>query len=236
MSFLKTLRVFSFLITILTLLLLSSIKLEAQGYPHQLALKVNYNGDSLRLNHKYYSNAQQDSFTVNKLRFYISNMQLLKNDNPLASAIKKHQLIDIEKPESMNFILDHLPDFDQIRFEIGVDSLTNSNGAHGEDLDPVHGMYWTWNSGYINFKLEGTSPKCDSRNNAYQFHIGGFIHPYNSIRSITLNVPEDADLNIILDLDRFISQLNFKEQHTIMSPSKTSMEIADLLTTIFSVE
>ena len=35
-------------------------------------------------------------------------------------------------------------------------------------------MYWTWNSGYIFFKMEGTSPAATGMGNSFMYHIGGF--------------------------------------------------------------
>ena len=38
---------------------------------------------------------------------------------------------------------------------LGVDSVLNYNGVHEGALDPINGMYWTWQTGYIHCKLEG---------------------------------------------------------------------------------
>ena len=60
----------------------------------------------------------------------------------------------------------------RIYFQIGIDSLTNVSGDLDGDLDPALGMYWAWNSGYINMKLEGKSSSCKSVKKEFQFHIG----------------------------------------------------------------
>jgi hypothetical protein len=67
-------------------------------------------------------------------------------------------LIDFDENDSNALCLE-IPDdieFDAIQFNLGLDSLTNVSGALGGDLDPTKGMYWTWQNGYVNFKLQGS--------------------------------------------------------------------------------
>ena len=71
-------------------------------------------------------------------------------------------------------------EFDAIQFNLGIDSLTNVSGALGGDLDPTKGMYWTWQNGYVNFKLQGTSDLCNNPKNEFEFHLGGYLKPFNN--------------------------------------------------------
>jgi len=59
---------------------------------------------------------------------------------------------------------------------IGTDSITNVSGALDGDLDPIKGMYWAWNSGCINFKLEGTRV-ISGKKTPFEYHIGGYNGP-----------------------------------------------------------
>ncbi|GAB3335154.1 hypothetical protein GCM10027299_43920 [Larkinella ripae] len=53
-------------------------------------------------------------------------------------------------------------------------------------------MYWDWNTGYIFFKLEGTSPQApiETTGNTFMYHIGLFggyrTRTLNNLRTITL--------------------------------------------------
>ncbi len=38
---------------------------------------------------------------------------------------------------------------------MGVDSIKNYSGAQAGELDPIYGMLWDWNSGYVYYKHEG---------------------------------------------------------------------------------
>jgi len=189
-------------------------------------LSVTFQEKPIKLNQAYYLPSLGDSIRISKLKFYLGYGQ----DD------KSYQLCDIEETNSTELNSFKTED-GYMPLSIGVDSLTNVAGVQGGDLDPMHGMYWTWNSGYINFKLEGTSPACNSRKNKFQLHLGGFIAPYNSVRQIKLSVKEKSDtINIKLKLDKFLHQINLEENHTIMSPSQKTMDLMDKLSQAFSIE
>ena len=57
----------------------------------------------------------------------------------------------------------------------------------GGDLDPTKGMYWAWQSGYINFKMEGSCSQCLATKNNFEFHLGGYQQPFYAMQTIELN-------------------------------------------------
>ena len=70
-------------------------------------------------------------------------------------------------------------------------------------LDPAssmdNGMYWTWNSGYIFFKMEGSSPAAPADptgNRKFRYHIGGFggysAKTFNNIKSVSIDLPKTS--------------------------------------------
>jgi len=125
--------------------------------------------------------------------------------------------------------------YDSIRFMVGVDSLTSVSGAMGGDLDPTKGMFWTWNTGYIFFKAEGTSPICDTRKNRYVYHLGGYDGQYAAQQWVTL--PLDlirGSMGIIIDLDEFINQVDLIKAPSLMSPGKETYEHSLIVSSIFS--
>lgn len=97
------------------------------------------------------------------LRFCISGIQFYLDNELVDEVAKKHRLTDIENPTSLAFShsINKNKKYKRVQFSIGMDSIANVSGAFGSDLDPTNGMYWAWQSGYINFKLEGnhTLPK-----------------------------------------------------------------------------
>jgi hypothetical protein len=101
-------------------------------------------------------------------------------------------------------------DFDEIQFSIGIDSLTNVSGAMGGDLDPVNGMYWSWQSGYINFKVEGNSEKSGAVHKDFQFHIGGYLKPFETLQTVILPLKRNQNV-IFVDVSRFLSEIDLKK-------------------------
>ena len=66
-------------------------------------------------------------------------------------------LVNFANAGSTRISLKTIPaSFNRIAFTIGVDSIRNVSGAQTGALDPANGMFWTWNSGYIMAKLEGS--------------------------------------------------------------------------------
>ena len=60
------------------------------------------------------------------------------------------------------------------------------SGAQTGALDPLNAMFWAWHTGYIMFKLEGSSPQSTSINNKMEYHIGGFSGVNNVLRKVEL--------------------------------------------------
>ncbi|MGZ3862330.1 MAG: MbnP family protein [Bacteroidia bacterium] len=182
---------------------------------------------------KYFSQANRDSLSIETFRFYVSKISLMKNGKEVYTEKKSFHLIDLEK--NLRFTLKlKKTNFDAIKFCVGIDSVTNVSGVMGGDLDPVNGMYWAWQSGYINFKLEGISKVCPTRNNVFQFHIGGYLPPNQSIRTVSLPANDANKISIHVDLEKFINGIDLKTTNEIMSPSEKAVSLAKLYQTIFT--
>ena len=90
-------------------------------------------------------------------------------------------------------------------------------------------MYWTWQSGYINFKLEGTSSLCPARKNKFYWHIGGYSPPYNTLRQVSLK----TNGKVSIQLDKLFEEIDISEEYQVMSPSDGAVQIADKLPSLF---
>ena len=97
----------------------------------------------------------------------------------------------------------------------------------------MRGMYWTWQSGYINFKLEGSSPLCNTRHHAFEFHIGGYHHPYNSLQRISLNVSKDINTVAYIEIGKLLSVIDLTKTNQIMTPGKEAVWIAEQVKSCF---
>ncbi len=174
-----------------------------------------------------------ESLTIDVFKMYIGNLAFYDTESKNWIKYHDYYLLDSSNPESfsININTEISADFDSIQFGIGVDSLTHEQGAFSGALDPIHGMYWTWQSGYINFKLEGKCRSCNTRNHDFQFHLGGYAHGYNTYRQVTLAIEDIDQLTIELPLDFIIDQLDSGDKCTIMSPGDRAVELSEILAT-----
>lgn len=201
------------------------------AYGQSLRIALYFGNDTFQLNRAYFLPSVQDSINIETFKFYLHDIQLFKGQNLVASQ-KKHQLMDAENPESFVLLDEPLPDFDSLAFGFGTDSLVNASGVMGEDLDPTNGMYWAWHSGYINLKVEGYSPVCNSRNHKFQYHIGGFQDRDNTIRRVGLPMKTEV---IRLDLQAFLLQMDLKQRPEIMQPCGAASKAASDFCGAFSL-
>lgn len=219
------------------------MSLTAQNKTDSLYINVNlkFNQEDFKLNSTYVS-YQKDTLSFETVKFYLTGFQLEFKDQSIYTENNSYHLIDVENPETMQFsIANHInKEIKAIKFNIGVDSLASVSGAMEGDLDATKGMYWAWQSGFINLKIEGQSPSCKTRKNKFQFHVGGYLEPYYSMKSIEIpiiksQIPNNK-INLVLDLGKLFSEISLKETNTIMIPGKEAIKIADLTTKLFSIE
>jgi hypothetical protein len=122
-----------------------------------------------------------ESLKVTRLQYYLSNLRLLRPDGsgwtPThdPKTADGYWLVDLAKPDSQHVVINGAPagEYSGIELLIGVDSARNGAGAQTGALDPALGMFWTWATGYIHFKLEGHSPASTERDQAVALHLGG---------------------------------------------------------------
>lgn len=136
-----------------------------------------------------YKNSLGQTYSISKFRYYVGQFEL-KDRNGKVFYADEYHLIDQDELNSAKFTLKNVPiwNYDSISFIIGVDSLRNCSGLQEGDLDPLKGMFWAWNTGYIFLKLEGHSSASQSNGEVFEFHIGGYKAPSNAIRKVKLKI------------------------------------------------
>jgi len=192
-----------------------------------LTFQPTFGNEKLILNQKYPIN-QKDSFEINVLRFYISNITFYNNNQLVYKELNSYHLIDLAEKETVQigFKNQQKKGFNIIKFNLGIDSTTNVSGAFGGDLDPTKGMYWTWQSGYINLKLEGKSELCRTRNNQFQYHLGGYAAPFYALQMVEIAVKNKDEIVVNIDIQHFLNAVDLVNEHSIMSPSKAAVNLA----------
>ncbi len=115
-----------------------------------------------------------DTLTFTTMKYYMSNFELKSTDGTWWKHPESYFLVDADDPSSMQLSLSGVPEggYTDVRFVMGVDSTRNVSGAQTGALSTSHGMFWSWNTGYIMIKAEGTSP--NSSSGSFAYHLGGF--------------------------------------------------------------
>ncbi len=201
-----------------------------------LNFKPIFNNNSLIFNDSTYFLDSAKTVKFEILKFYISKIQLFQNEKLVWQEQKSFHLIDAQNNQSLQLNLPSSVNFTCVKFNLGIDSLTNVSGALGGDLDPTKGMYWTWQSGYINFKLEGVSNQCKNPKKEFQFHLGGYSNSFNAIQSISLNTNYKKEIEIDLDVKQFLNLIDLSKQNHIMSPGNASVVLSQMVKKCFTVK
>lgn len=204
-----------------------------------VCIKPVFRKDSLKLDATQYITDLKDTVSFTMLKFYISNIELEYENGTKFKESKSYHLIDLDKPNSLQFTLKKVTDskIKKINFDIGIDSLTNLSNDFEGDLDPSLGMYWTWNSGYINMKLEGKSSSCSSVKKDFHFHIGGYLPNQNALQQVNLPILKKSNqFEIKVDVSKWLNKISLKETHSIMIPGKKAIEMAQLYKNIFYLD
>ncbi|HTF05458.1 MAG TPA: MbnP family protein [Bacteroidia bacterium] len=201
----------------------------------QITFTGTFGKEPLVQNKKYFCAAKGDSISVSVCRFYISKVELMAGD--LVMGTFDYKLIDLFDSTSRSFRVPFYSHYDitSIRFQLGIDSATNVAGVGGGDLDPTRGMYWSWQSGYINLKLEGSSNLCVKNKNEFQYHLGGYAAPNNALRTVELKVHDTGDFVVNIDVEQFFSRTDMATLSHVMSPSLKAVELSAHAANMFDI-
>jgi hypothetical protein len=149
------------------------------------------------LNTIVHTNPFGEQYTISKFKYYISNVRAFFSGMASAAETESYHLIDESNPTSLSFSYDaKVNTYNALMFTLGVDSIRNVSGAQTGALDPLNDMFWTWNSGYIMAKMEGTSPQSNQVNNKVEYHIGGFGGANNVVKGLVFTAPGSTLIDI----------------------------------------
>jgi hypothetical protein len=198
-----------------------------------------------------YRNIFDEPYKVKAFKFYVHAIQMINTDSGKVFELPKdkYYLVDFADSASTQIKIGVSPfKYNRIAFTIGVDSVRNVSGAQTDALDPAKGMFWTWNSGYIMAKLEGTSPVASTPNNAFEYHIGGFRTGENVVEKITLLFPFTTEIDlkpgkttemvISADVNSWFynpHDIMISATPTCMTPGTLAMQVAENYRKMFTV-
>ena len=120
-----------------------------------------------------YTNASGNMYGVDLLKYYVSSVILVKDDGS-EYKLNNYDLINAFDAGFSNIFAQAVPNgnYTSMKFNMGVDAARNHTGAQDGDLDPSHNMIWTWSTGYIFFKHEGSYKNIVNETKVMQYHLG----------------------------------------------------------------
>lgn len=165
----------------------------------------------LQVNGGTYRNASGESFSPTTLNYFVSNIKLTRTDGGtyVVPQDSSYFLVKETVPASQTITLKNVPagSYRAVSFVLGVDSLRSTMDISRRTgvLDPAgdhtsaNGMYWSWNSGYIFLKLEGTSPSAPTDatgKSTFRYHIGFFggrdTRTLNNLKTVPISFGPDV--------------------------------------------
>lgn len=116
--------------------------------------------------------------------------------------------------------------YNQVGFLLGLDSATNVGGAMGGDLDPTLGLYWTWQSGYINMKIEGDYFVSPDSTLPFEYHLGGYAFPHSNAVYGIYPVGSSSQIQVAFNLKSCLENAILDGTVKVMSPSIKAVTLA----------
>ena len=177
-----------FLIAMLLLSIASCTKEKLTG---RLSLRPHYHvdGQELVLDTVMYQNAVGNPYSINKLRYFLSDFRFVKNDNSEVSVDGGAFFFDAREENTIT--LQEVPSgsFSKLRFSFGIPSNINTYGDLPNTPENV-GMVWPeqMGGGYHFLKFEGYFNSL-SGTDGYAIHVGNNV----CLAKISINTPFDVD-------------------------------------------
>lgn len=206
------------------------------------------NNQPLVLNDSTYANPFGEQYNLSKFKYYISGIRLFNTQKKWILK-QAYYLINqsVDSSLQINIALQE-NSYDSIAFLLGVDSARNTSGAQRGALDPLNDMFWTWQSGYIMQKLEGTSPQSSIVNNKIEYHIGGYSGANSVLQQVVLPFPinnllvikrgSNSTLHINTEVNHFwrgVVDVKIKDTPVCSSPGLVAKQLAANFSSIFTV-
>jgi hypothetical protein len=161
--------------------------------------------------HQLYSMSVGDSIRIDQFKWYMS------------TAHGEIHLLDASEPATYD-----LP-FSSNAIQLGLDSTANTAGRFDGGYDPLLGMYWAWNTGYIHLKLVGCLVQ-KGRQLPFEYHIGGYKAPFETF--VPIKIPAGTN-KIPLHLERLFVALPITTTPNIMLPGAAAQQIFHAFSTAF---
>ena len=204
------------------LFLMSLISGVAEGQSavvvhHQVTL-----GDAKVVLGEWQKSDSNVSVRIDKLRWYVSLP-------PAGKKGSKAWLLDLADSASLDQQMSR-PVNNKISLLFGIDSAIQVGGVGTGALDPLRGMYWTWQTGYVQWKMEGAI-RVDGLESPLELHLGGFdgVTKSQSMLSDYLIYPTTNSVIAQWDISPFLAEVVRRKKFGVMSPSPIARDYCRII-------
>ena len=162
------------------------------------------------------------SVRIDKLRWYVSLP-------PAGKKGSKAWLLDLADSASLDQQMSR-PVNNKISLLFGIDSAIQVGGVGTGALDPLRGMYWTWQTGYVQWKMEGAI-RVDGVESPLELHLGGFdgATKSQSMLSDYLIYPTTNSVIAQWDILPFLAEVVRRKKFGVMSPSPIARDYCRII-------
>ena len=218
-----------------------------------LDFKALVNGVPLVMKDSVYKNVLDYYYKMETIRFYVSNLYLIKNDNSEV-LVNDVSYLDLENShrsisDDGEKIMVAAPpgDYKGIKFAIGVDPDINNGDPsvypNDHPLSIRQNAHWVWNSGYIFLKLEGKMDTIPDGNKSltrsFVYHCGtnALYRELSFTKNFSIVDGGTFEYNLALNVDKifYSSTDTLDARHDYQSHSEDSLfTIAERVTDFFA--
>jgi hypothetical protein len=162
------------------------------------------------------------SIRIDKLRWYVSLP-------PAGKTGSKVWLMDLSDSSSLDQQMSR-PINNKISLLFGIDSSIQIGGVGTGALDPQRGMYWTWQTGYVQWKMEGAI-RVNGEEHPLELHLGGFDGATKSQTMLSDCLVYSTTNSVMAqwDLLPFIARVLEQKKYGVMSPSPIARDYCRII-------
>lgn len=220
----------SFVFSRLAYCLVLFLSLDAGVVQGQSVVRIHHKvqmGDAPVVLGEWQKSDSNVSIRIDKLRWYVSLPPAGKKES-------KVWLLDLSDSSSLDQIYLYptlsRPGNFKISLLFGVDSVIQVGGVGKGALDPQRGMYWTWQTGYVQWKMEGAI-RVNGEEHPLELHLGGFDGSTNAqvLMPICLIAPSSDSVVANWDISPFIAEVVRRKKYGVMSPSPIARDYCRII-------
>lgn len=219
-------------------------------YYETVKLEFDFNIDGQDFNYdEEYSAVANRPYDFKFVQFYISRVTLHGPGGDVELE-DSYYLVNPDKPVHLAVEKELEGSYSSISFNVGVDEETN-NTKQPSDFDSDHPlapqdelMWWSWNSGYIFFKIEGDVDTTSNPDNVmdaeFRYHVGtnDLLRKVELNKSISVGDGAVETIQISVDPSQFFNDVDLAKERKSHTTDNMPLatKVADNVPLVFSIK